>query len=93
MLDWSIYCKDTYIVTAIKQQFTHMLGEFNSFHRDIKGGCVFVSGELPPPLDHLNRFRLSFCPRWRAEELEANFRVDVQHTIRANKLKDEGNKY
>lgn len=67
-----------------------MLREFDAFHRNIKGGCVFVSGVLPPPLDHLNGFRLSLRPRWRAEELEAKFTVDIQHTIRANKLKDGG---
>lgn len=62
-----------------------MFREFNAFHRNIKGGSVFVSEELPP-LDHLNRFRLSLCPSWRAEELEAKFTVDIQHTIRAYKL-------
>lgn len=66
-----------------------MLRKFNAFHRNIKGGCVFVSGVLPPPLDHLDCFRLSLCPRWRTEELEAKLTVDVQHTIRTDKLNDE----
>lgn len=67
-----------------------MLREFNAFHCNIKGGCIFVTGVLPPPLDHLNCFRLSLCPRWRAEELEAKFTVNIQHTICANKLEDTG---
>lgn len=67
-----------------------MLREFNAFHRNIKSGCVFVPGVFPPPLDHLNCFGLSFCPRWRAEELEAKFTVDIQHTICADKLEGTG---
>lgn len=67
-----------------------MLREFNAFHRNIKGGGIFVSGGLLPPLDHLNCFRLPLCTRWRAEELQAKFTVDIQHTVCANKLKDTG---
>lgn len=54
-----------------------MLGELNAFHRNIKGGGVFVPGVLPPPLEHLNSFGLSLCPRWREEELEAKSTVNV----------------
>lgn len=67
-----------------------MLREFNALHRNVKGGCVFVSGVLPPPVHHLNCFMLPLCPGWRTEELEAKFTVDIQHTIGANKLKDSG---
>lgn len=67
-----------------------MLRDFNAFYSDIKCGCVFRSWGLPPPIYHLDCFRLSLRTRRNAEELQANFAVYIQHAICTNKLKDGG---
>lgn len=77
----------THLNTDAKQRLTHMLREFDAFHCDIKGGGVFDAGALPPPLHHFRCLGLPLCPRWRAEELEAEFAADVQRTICADKLR------
>lgn len=87
----SLLCQNIYSMT-LQLQLTYMLWEFDAFDCNIKGGCVFIPGVLPPPFDHLNHFRLSLCPRWRAEELEAEFTVNIQHAVCANQLEDTGKK-
>jgi len=67
-----------------------MLREFNALHRHVKGGCVFVPRVLPPPLDRLDCFGLSLCSRRRAEKLEAELTVDIQHAICADELGGRG---
>lgn len=67
-----------------------MLREFYAFHCDIESGCVFGPGILPPPLHHIDRLAVALWPRRRAEQLEAKFTVDVQDTIRTDKLRDRG---
>lgn len=52
-----------------------------------------MTGVLPPPFHHLNHLRLSLCSRWRAEELEAEFTVNIQHPVCANQLEDTRKKH
>lgn len=66
----------------------YTLRKLNAFHCNIKGGWIFVPGIHPPPLKHLNCFRLPLCPRWRTIKLEPKFTVDIHHTICTNNLED-----
>lgn len=77
-------------IEARNQQLTYMLREFDAFHRNVKGGCIFVSGVLSPPLNHLNGSRLSLRSQRRTEELKTKFTVDIQNTVCAHQLKDSG---
>lgn len=63
-----------------------MLRKLNAFHRNIKGGRIFVPGIHPPPLKHVNCFRLPLCPRRRTIKLEAKLTVCIQHPICTNNL-------
>lgn len=67
-----------------------MLWRFDSFHSDIERGRIFGSRILPPPLKHLDCFRLSFCPMWRTEKLKAEFALNVQNPVCANELRVGG---
>lgn len=70
-----------------------MLRKLNAFHRNIKGGWIFVPGIHPPPLKHLNCFGLPLSPRWRTIKLEAKCAVNIQHTICTNNLEDIEKRY
>lgn len=66
----------------------YMLRKSDAFHRDIKGGWIFGPGIHPPPLKHLDCFRVSLCSRRRTIKLQAKFTVNIQHTVCTNKLED-----
>lgn len=77
---------------AFKLPITYVFREFDAFDRYVKGGRIFVSGILSPPLHHLNGSRSSLRPQWREEELQAKLTVDIQVTVCAVQLKYERKK-
>ena len=63
-----------------------MLWEFEALDGDVEGGGVSVAGIPLPPLHHLDGFGLRLGPGRRAEELEAELTVHVQHAIGSHQL-------